>query len=119
MKSENTHNCQPIAPLYGEQRPILKAIFMRTESELGRWGGRENNMKENAPNKIFIIASFLIVLAVSVIDACTAPVFYALKDISLWGPVGVVSTVVTLLVIWWFKHLSHIRHPFSINLIYF
>jgi hypothetical protein len=62
-------------------------------------------MKENAPNKIFIIASFLIVLAVSVIDACTAPVFYALKDISLWGPVGVVSTVVTLLVIWWFKHL--------------
>ena len=28
---------QQKAPLYGEQRPILKAIFMSTESEFGRW----------------------------------------------------------------------------------
>ena len=30
-------DAQPIAPLLGEQRPILKVAFMCTESELGRW----------------------------------------------------------------------------------
>ena len=33
---ERLKTSQPLAPLYGEQRPVLKATFMRTESEPGR-----------------------------------------------------------------------------------
>jgi hypothetical protein len=33
------NNLEQITPLYGEHRPIFKATFMRTESELGQYAG--------------------------------------------------------------------------------
>ena len=58
-------------------------------------------MSEGMGNKKFITGSFILILLVSLIDACTAPVFYSLRDVKSWGRLIPVGICVTFFVVFW------------------
>ena len=54
---------------------------------------------------LFVYISFITILSVSLIDACTTPVFYNLRNVDQWGPVALVGMLVTFAVVYWLYRL--------------
>lgn len=56
-------------------------------------------------NRVFVLASFFVVLLLSLFNACTVPVYYNLTDMKAWGPVVLVGFVITLVIMVWLHRL--------------